>query len=382
MKAVHYECKNKYPIYIMSKGRYYRNNRYQAPKTIQYLESIGIKDYKVVVEEDEYAMYNKSISDDNLIILDRDAITIEDDDGGSIPARNFIHLHALAKHFSPYWILDDNIDLYHFNDRSQKIKVISPIAFKAVEDFFDSTKNVMVCGHQYSMFVPASDINKKVQYNTRVYSSILINGPDIAEEKSGEFKNGNIWRGTYNEDTDLSLRMLKAGYGTFVFNTFTANKETTNGGVKGGNHSDIYADDNNGSGKMKTEALMELHSDVCDTTERYYVDKNDHSKGKRIHHKINFDKLWEKYPVPKIELSGSINYDLEYISVDEDHDSVHKNENILLKQYNDSKKISKKIKETLREEEAYKQGVKDTLSGICDAFPELKDIISKAFQDV
>lgn len=65
---------HKYPIYILSKGRYFRDRKYQAPKTIQYLEEIGIKDYKVIIEEDEYENYNKSIDKENLIILDRTKI--------------------------------------------------------------------------------------------------------------------------------------------------------------------------------------------------------------------------------------------------------------------------------------------------------------------
>ena len=60
--------------------------------------------------------------------------------------------------------------------------------------------------------------------NTRIYSCNLI-------KNSVRFR----WRGRYNEDTDLSLRMLKAGLCTDLFNAFLQDKETTltmRGGIR------------------------------------------------------------------------------------------------------------------------------------------------------
>ena len=58
----------KYPIYIISKGRYFRNKKYQAPKTVQYLNTIGV-DYTIVVEPDEVDEYAKSIPREKIIVL-------------------------------------------------------------------------------------------------------------------------------------------------------------------------------------------------------------------------------------------------------------------------------------------------------------------------
>jgi len=298
---------HKYPIYILSKGRYFRDRKYQAPKTIQYLEEIGIKDYKVIVEEDEYENYNKSINEENLIILDRTKIDTEGD-GGGIPARNFIHYLNKNNTLGAYWILDDNINVYHFANFNQRIKCNTELPFVAVEDLFDNLTNVMICGHEYTCFAPPKDLKPKLKFNCRVFSSILINN------NIPTFENGNIWRGTYNEDTDLSLRMLKMGYGTFIAQHFLAKKECTNGGVKGGNHSTIYKQDNKGSGTLKTNALLELHSDIVEPVKQFWINKNKTELGKRDHHKINYEKLYELYGKPNIinEMKTIIKYNIQY----------------------------------------------------------------------
>jgi len=297
--------KNKYPIYILSKGRYFRERKYQAPKTIQCLERMGIKDYKVIVEEDEYENYNKSIHQDNLIILDRTKIDTEGD-GGGIPARNFIHYLNKDSGLDAYWILDDNIDQYTFTNYSQRIRCLTPLPFVAVEDIFDESTNVMLAGHQYVSFIPSNDRTIKVKLNYRVYSSILINN------KIPTLSNGNIWRGIYNEDIELSIRMLKAGYGTFCHFTFLAKKECTNGGVKGGNHTDIYEVDKH-TGILKTEALIDLHSDVVKSKQSdWWINKKKKELGKRMTHDVDYVKLFEKYGKPKININQVYNYDIKY----------------------------------------------------------------------
>src|SRR5690606_32362313 len=93
--------------------------------------------------------------------------------------------------------------------------------------------------------------------NTRIYSSILLSN-DIYPEFA--------WRGTYNEDTDLSLRILKAGYATVLFNRIVACKLRTMV-MSGGNTDTIYAVD--GAHTLKTRELVENHSDVATETIRF-----------------------------------------------------------------------------------------------------------------
>lgn len=84
--------------------------------------------------------------------------------------------------------------------------------------------------------------------NTRVYSCILIQN-DIPHR----------WRGRYNEDTDLSLRALKDGWVTIIFNAFLADKQATMR-MKGGNTDELYK----GDGRLQmAQSLVEQHPDVA-----------------------------------------------------------------------------------------------------------------------
>ncbi len=83
--------------------------------------------------------------------------------------------------------------------------------------------------------------------NTRVYSCNLIRN-DVP------FR----WRGRYNEDTILSLEMLKAGWCTVLFYAFLQDKITTQA-IKGGNTDVLYA-----SGTLeKSKMLVREHPDVA-----------------------------------------------------------------------------------------------------------------------
>lgn len=67
-------------------------------------------------------------------------------------------------------------------------------------------------------------------------------------------RNGEVlkWRGRYNEDTDLCLQALDAGYCTILMNAFMANKLASMA-MKGGNTDELYADD----GRLKMAKNLE-----------------------------------------------------------------------------------------------------------------------------
>ena len=75
-----------------------------------------------------------------------------------------------------------------------------------MEDFSDRYENLGLVGCQYASFVPANE-PRRTQFiiNTRVYSCILIN-TELLDQRLEE-----RWRGRYNEDTDLALRVLSTG---------------------------------------------------------------------------------------------------------------------------------------------------------------------------
>ena len=102
----------------------------------------------------------------------------------------------------------------------------------------------------------------------------------ISSEKLeiGLNEDGDIWRGRYNEDVDLSIRVLKKGLPTLLFINMNQDKEATLTS-KGGNTDSIYKEDNNGSGVLKTQSLLEQHPDCVKPEYRY--------KKTRLHHKID-----------------------------------------------------------------------------------------------
>ncbi|MDP6672310.1 MAG: hypothetical protein QF668_04975, partial [Arenicellales bacterium] len=67
------------------------------------------------------------------------------------------------------------------------------------------------------------------------------------------------WRGRYNEDTDLSLRMMKDGWCTVQFNQFLIGKRATQS-MRGGNSAEFY--DEEGT-KNKSQMLADMHPDVA-----------------------------------------------------------------------------------------------------------------------
>ena len=205
-----------YPIYIISK------NRWKTPLTAISLDEMRVP-YRIAVEESEYDNYSSVIDRSKILVL-----PFSDLKKGSIPARNWVWDHSISIGAKKHWIIDDNIyDFYRLNRNAKNIVQTGAI-FQAAEDFVDRYENVMISGFNYCKFCIASEKYPPYLFNTRIYSTILIdNRLDLR------------WRGTYNEDTDLSIRCLKLGYCTLQFNAFLSEKATTMR-LKGGNTDSIY----------------------------------------------------------------------------------------------------------------------------------------------
>jgi hypothetical protein len=195
---------SKYPIYVISKGRH--NNCITARE----LKKMGV-DFTLVVEPQEEMLY-RGISD-NIIVTPFSNLG-----QGSIPVRNFVWEHSMLRGYSRHWVVDDNIEGFHRLNRNEKPKLLSPVFFRCMEDFVDRYSNVAIAGPNYYSFCKTTDKLPPPPYylNTRVYSCILIKN-DIPYR----------WRGRYNEDTDLCLRVLKDGWVSILFNAFLAGKVTT-----------------------------------------------------------------------------------------------------------------------------------------------------------
>lgn len=223
----------RYPVYIPSKGRW------ESRLTSKALESMHVP-YRIVVEPQEYDQYAAVIDPAKILVLPFS-------DRGLVPTRNWIWEHAIAEGHKRHWTLDDNIMYFHRFHQNRRYRMHSGATFCAIEDFVDRYENAVIAGMQYEKFAPV-----KVKHtqpfvtNTRVYSNMLI-------DNAIPFRN----RGFYNDDTDLCLRVLKAGLCTILFYAFIAEKRQTMT-IKGGMTPHYQGD---GRWKM-AEELRRQHPDV------------------------------------------------------------------------------------------------------------------------
>jgi len=132
------------------------------------------------------------------------------------------------------------------------------------------------------LFVPATEPGRgQFIKNTRVYSCILINN-ELLDTRLEE-----RWRGTYNEDTDLSLRVLSTGdLCTVNFNMLLSGKQTT-GTMRGGNTDTIYEGGTNSGYQKKFDELKKNWGKIVTLTNNWHKDG-------RPHHHIAYTKLFKQ----------------------------------------------------------------------------------------
>ena len=245
--------KPQFPLYIPSKGRH------EYMITSKALTAMGVQ-HNIVVEPQEVAQYKAAVQKmgllTNVIELDmsyKGKYQLCDAHGltkstGSGPARNFIWDHSMSQGHRWHWIMDDNIKAFYRMTKNVRIETTSPSIWKAMEDFVLRYTNVAMAGPNYAMFAFGASAIPAFITNTRIYSCNLIRN-DVP------FR----WRGRYNEDTIMSLDMLKAGWCTIQFNAFLQGKLRTQT-IKGGNTDELYK-----HGTMdKSQMLVREHPDVAE----------------------------------------------------------------------------------------------------------------------
>jgi hypothetical protein len=258
-----------FPLYIVSKGRY------DSRLTAKSLEEMNCP-YNIVVEEQEYSLYKEKIKTGRILVLDKsykEKYQLLDDLGltkstGPGPARNFAWDHSISEGHKWHWVMDDNIRGFYRNDKNQKLKVLTPTYWRLMEDFVLRYVNVGMAGPNYNMFIFTSTGDSKPPFtiNTRIYSCNLIRN-DLP------FR----WRGRYQEDTILSLDMLKAGWCTIQFNAFLQNKQGTQL-LKGGNTAEFYESEGTAP---KAKMMVIAHPDVSRINYRF----------SRIHHHVDYSSF-------------------------------------------------------------------------------------------
>lgn len=231
-----------YPIYVISKGRW------ESRLTVKALEKIGVS-YRIVVEPQEYQNYADVIDSAKILTLPFSNLG-----HGSIPARNWVWEHAVGSGAKRHWILDDNINGFCRLHANSKPPMTCGIFFSIIENFVDRYSNIALAGCNYRFFAKQKQDIPPFLLNTRIYSCILIYS-DMPYR----------WRGRYNEDTDLSLQVLKAGMCTVQFNAFLANKQATMT-MKGGNTDELYQGDGR---RLMAESLQAQHPDVVKITRKW-----------------------------------------------------------------------------------------------------------------
>lgn len=226
----------KYPVYIISKGRW------ESRLTSKSLEIMKVP-YRIVVEPQEWKHYANVIHHSKILTLPFSNLG-----QGSIPARNWVWEHSIKEGHEKHWILDDNISCFYRLNHNLKNRVWSGTIFHIAELFVDRYSNVAISGFNYELLIPRKRKGPPFYLNTRVYSNLLIRN-DLPYR----------WRGRYNEDTDLCIRALKDGWCTILFNAFLADKVATMA-MKGGNTDELYKED----GRLKmAQSLVDQHPDVA-----------------------------------------------------------------------------------------------------------------------
>jgi hypothetical protein len=278
----------RHPVYIISKGRW------EARLTSKALERMQVP-YHIVIEPQEYDKYAAVIDPAKIYVLPFSNLGL-----GGIPARNWVWEHSLSIGAKWHWILDDNIYYFSRLNQNRKLKVLSGVTFKAIEDFVDRYTNVAIAGMQYFMFAAQKTEMPPFVLNTRIYSCILIRN-DIPYR----------WRGRYNEDTDLSLRALKDGWCTVLFNAFLARKQQTMT-AKGGNTESLYLLNGQADGRLlMAQSLQQQHPDVVTITRKWG----------RWQHQVDYRPFKKNRLIrkPGVEIPQGVNeYGMRLVRLDDD----------------------------------------------------------------
>jgi hypothetical protein len=260
-----------YPLYVLSKGRA------DTAPTPRVLDRMQVP-YRLVIEQQEHDDYVRWFPEDRLLHLDPAYVAAydpctdltADDPRGSGPARNFAWEHSIAEGHAWHWVIDDNITGWFRFHQNQKVPCGNGTPFAAMERFATRYSNVAIAGPHYQSFSPARSKAEPFQTGSRVFSCLLI-------RNAIPFR----WECRYNEDVDLCLRVLKAGWATILFQAFLSGKVTTLR-MGGGNTDTVYT----GGTLAKSRMLVARHPDVATLARRW----------NRWHHYVDYSQ-WRGQPL-------------------------------------------------------------------------------------
>ena len=286
---------SRYPVCIPSKGRAIHQT------TGKVLDRLGVS-YKFFVEETEYDSYCTALGEQRVV-----AMPFHDLGLGSVPARNFIWDWCAERGTRRHWTLDDNIGGFVRLHANRRLRVRGGGFFEAMESFVDRYTNIAMAGPHHLGFAPdrLSTVGPYL-LNSRVYSCILL-------DTALPFR----WRGRYNEDTDLSLRLLKSGYCTLLFRALLMDKHSTVGvrntkPMPGGNTDNVYTD--NDARRRFADALVAQHPDVASTVWKF----------NRWHHHVDYKSFRGNTPIKQlgiVPLNSANNFNMRLERIEENASS-------------------------------------------------------------
>lgn len=255
------KCQSQYPIYIPTYKRFetsYTARTLEKELNIDKPYMMVIRNDKSEIENYKNCIKNFDLKHAKLLIIPDDFYREQEEIGNdySVIPRNYIYEHAIKTGFSHHWCLDDNIKGFFRKNKGNVLPFMDTMfPFYFVEEYIKKYSNVFQAGMQYCHLSFPMMTRPPIILNNRVYSCILMKHID-----------GFRWRGKYNEDTDLSIRLLKSGYATMTFQNILCGKQTTSS-VKGGNTDDIYKTED--GYLKKANSIVEWHPDVTNFAIRY-----------------------------------------------------------------------------------------------------------------
>lgn len=259
---------NRYPVYIVSKGRW------ENPLTAKFFIEDGV-DFKIAVEPQEYDNYCQALGSKYVLKLPFSNLGL-----GSYPARNYCWEDSIKNGFDRHWLFDDNIRHVKRLHKGKRIRCNSKIALQSIEDFTDRYENLYISGMDYQYFV-VNHYHKPFTQNVHAYSAMLI-------KSNMPYR----WRLKYNEDVDLCLQVLNDGYCTALFKAFNVDKVSTTAGMKGGNQTELYNNNDNQKFWIKTKMLADLWPEYVEIKYKF----------KRPHHHVNWRKHFKQNLIRRADI--------------------------------------------------------------------------------
>lgn len=187
--------KNKYPIYIPSKGRA------SNCMTALILQADGI-DFTIAVEPQDYKEYLKHFPAENLFKLSKN-------DQGIAYSRNAILKLSRKRGESHHWQMDDDIRKFMIRKDNKNTKVTPSYSIKAVEKVFDAYDDgpggLGMIAHRYTSF--AFSCKTELSINKNPCSSFLLRNDMRAK-----------WHKDTVVDADFALQVLNEGWSTLITN--------------------------------------------------------------------------------------------------------------------------------------------------------------------